>query len=201
VASEAFCSWAADRLLDDLRQWRIPERMTPGDVAFHPMGEAVRSSLRESDHELARRLLAQTDTVMWGALLSRNFLSDHRLTTQLLVAFENETTTDRLIGLLHQLSARELEPAQQSRLVTWLDEHADSFVAEQRRQFPDAEDHDRLLATIASDDPWFRNKRWVYMYSLLALDPQKAREVLEHHAVANDPIVSDAAKRALTHLA
>jgi hypothetical protein len=82
------------------------------------MIDTIRSRLRTGDHELAVRLAARSETVMWGALLSQHFSRTIGSLMSSWRAFENEVTMDRLIGLLHHLSARELEPEQRQRLVS-----------------------------------------------------------------------------------
>lgn len=198
MVTEKFCEWAADRLLGELRRGETADGLTPGDFAWHPMSTVLRSRIADTDHLLAKKLVARPETVMWAALLGRAFLDDADLTGTLLARFEREVEIDRLIGLFHHLTARSLTPEQRDELERWVQGHLHAFISDQRAAFADVDGPDRLVARVESDEPGFRAKRWVYMYSALAaLGPDQARALLTFHADSDDPVVARSARAAL----
>lgn len=197
--STEFCSWAADRLLDQLRAGDLPE-CTPAYFAWDPLLPLVRSAVAETDLSLARKLVANSDSLMWGAILSRGFLDDRELTAALVVAFASEMVSERKIGLLHHLSARPLSDEHYDCVFAWLRDDPSEFIEEQREKFSDSLGNEHLRERLTSDDAGFVNKRWLYMYSVHALDPAEARRVLETERNNADARVVAAAEHSLSLL-
>ena len=195
MVNDAFCRWASDRLLTQLRSGELPDDIHPGDLTFSPMSEILRSTIAPGDRDLALRLASDPASVMWGALLARAFHDDDALTAALLSSFATEPIPERRLGLFHHLTARRLSDADRANLAAWLEEHLDEFVEEQRVAFSDGPA--RLYARIESEVPGMAEKRWVYMYSLLSLPPNEARTAIERFVDDADPAVARAARHAL----
>lgn len=201
MVSDAFCGWAADRLLEGLRRGEVPQGLTPGDVAWHPLSTAIRARIDQQDREVARKLAAAPETVMWGAQMSRAFMDDDELTRLVLDGFEREQDMERKIGLFHHATARSLREPQRDHLERWVVANLDAFVDDQRLVFCDPDGADRMVARIESEEPGFRVKRWAYMYSALALPAERARALLSGHRDSDDTVVARSARTALSHLA
>lgn len=194
---EEFCSWAADRLLDQLRCGAAPSG-SAGVFAWEPMLSALRSTIRPTDRELVITLLDDDGRYMFGGLLSRAFLADGDMTEAIQRRFRAEEDPERAIGLLHQLSARPLEEPDRLELVQWLTDHADAFVEEQRRFFGGSDGRMRLDHRLTHPD--FAEKRWVYLFSALALDPSEdVRLLLDEHLEHSDPVIAQAARAAAAY--
>jgi hypothetical protein len=194
----AFTDWAATRLLVQIRSGRLPVELTPGDLTWGNMVDAVRSRLNADDRRLVLTLLEEEVSVMWGDMLSRAVEGDD-VTAALDSAFEALDDVDRKLGLLHHLSARRLEPGQVRRLMAWASLHASALIEEQRRMFSGPDGPARLMKRL--DDPMYAQKRWVYMYSLHALDRATARRLLAHYQDDDDLQVRQAAADSARHLA
>lgn len=193
--------WIARHVLSDLRAGVVPEGLTPARFSWNPTVVELRSLVSPDDRTVAIRLLEQPDTLMWGAFLARAFPDDVGMTSTLLTAFETETDIDRSIGLFHHLTARPLSDEQYQVLRSWIRANSSDFVAEQRTAFSDREGSARLRDRLQSDRPDWTIKRWVYMYSALALDPDEARSVLQANLTSTDSRVAEAAEHAVSLLA
>jgi hypothetical protein len=77
-ADEIFCRWAAERLLEQLRQGSAPAG-SAGTFAWEPMLSVLRASVRPDDRALVVALLEDADRYMFGGLLSRAFLPARRI--------------------------------------------------------------------------------------------------------------------------
>jgi hypothetical protein len=198
-ADEAFLRWAADRLLDQLRRGSAPAG-SAGIFAWEPMLSVLRASVAPDDRDLVAALLEDDERYMFGGLLSRAFLDDEALTALLVRRFRTEAELERAIGLLHQLAARSLEEDGRRELVTWLTANADAFVDEQRRFFGGVDGRRWMEHRLTHPD--FAEKRWVYLFSALALDPtEDVDQILETHLAHPDPIVVEAARAAKAYAA
>ncbi len=197
----AWETWIARHVLHDLRMGTLPEGLTPARFSWNPTIAALRAIVAPEDHELATRLIARQETLMWGAFLARAFVSDLGMTDALVDAFKSETDLDRQIGLLHHLTARPLSGDQYEMLRDWLKNNSASFLVEQRAAFGDPDGPTRLRDRLQSERPEWTIKRWLYMYSALVLDPVEARSVLSANLGSSDPRVAEAASHALTLIA
>jgi hypothetical protein len=168
------------------------------DVAYDGVAREIQAQITPSDIEVARTLVARDDGVMWGATLARRFREDAGLTESVLSAFDRSEVIEERIGLLHHVTVRTMAESDRSRLETWVRENLDAFVADQRIAFQAG--FDGLHLRLESDDPGFRAKRWLYMYSALILPREEAVRLLSGYAAGEEP-VAGSARAALDSLA
>ena len=157
----------------------------------------VRGCVSPGDRDLTLKLLNAPETRMFGGLLSRALPEDSDITDALLKAFTAEQgDQERSIGMFHQLTARDLEPADRRPLLEWLSKHSEAFVSEQRHFFGGPDGSQLLRGRMTS--PAYAAKRWVYMFSAQALtDRDEAHALIEKYLDDPDPLLAEAARMSL----
>ena len=197
-ASHDFCDWAAQALLTKLRDGKPPHGLTPADLNWSPMRERFRAALTPADAPIVEVFLADDETVMWGAVMSRA-ITNESISVALLSAFRREPDLERKLGLLHHLAVRPLGASDREELAEWCEQERTTVLAEQMAQFGGATGEQQLQDRLR--DPFYAEKRWFYMYTAQALERPVARQILLEHLDDEDALVAETAARSLAAMA
>jgi len=198
--SEGFCEWAAMQLMTQIRQGNMPGVVENTDFIWEPFISKLWGQVTNADKPIVMLMLRNHDTAMWGALLTRGIPDDDELTAELVELFNRSDGRERQAGLFHQIVARTIDEPTLLRMLDWLDENLAFFVDEQRAFFSPKETAiDRVRDRMTN--PFFRNKRWIYLYSAHAAeDPEVIRAYVQPFVRDKNPLMAKAAERSLALL-